>query len=264
MSTNTAFQTRVSLPPMPEFVDTLTAGTSAAIASFDVVKLRTRNNEPAAASAANQITSSWMPSMPQPASGINKATSFALVVAAHVLAYFALVNLSPNFKEAIAAPLQVVMLAEVSTDDNVRPPLPQPRMQQFDLPVEPVILTVADPDATPITVVAQQQINTAPAQTTAVAAPKVVSSVDYVREPKVKYPPAARALKQRGTVTLRVLVDATGHAAEAIVHQSSGFRLLDDAARTAVLNALYKPHTENGRSQPVYVFVPIEFSAANT
>jgi protein TonB len=59
-----------------------------------------------------------------------------------------------------------------------------------------------------------------------------------------------------------VLVDADGHAREVSLQRTSGYRTLDDAARTAVLNALFKPYTENGQSLPVYVLVPIEFGAA--
>jgi protein TonB len=76
-----------------------------------------------------------------------------------------------------------------------------------------------------------------------------------------KYPSAARALKQRGIVTLRALIDVGGHAAEVNVYRSSGYKLLDDAARDAALNAQYKPYTENGRAVPVYVLIPIEFGS---
>ncbi|HTE39350.1 MAG TPA: energy transducer TonB [Steroidobacteraceae bacterium] len=264
MSTHTAARLHVTLPRVPDFVDTLTESASAAIANFDAPKLKSVNRE-IATQRSEVGASMWVPQSPQQSAGFSKLTAFAVVVVAHVLAYYVLVNLSPNFRDAMIAPLQVVMLAEVANNDEVRPPLPQPRLQQFDLPIEPVILTVADPDATPITVVAQQQQQaSAPAQTSAVAAPKIVTSVEYVREPSAKYPPAARALKQRGTVTLRALIDTDGRAREVNVQKTSGFRLLDDAARSAVLNALFKPYMENGRSQSVYVFIPIEFGAATT
>jgi protein TonB len=136
-------------------------------------------------------------------------------------------------------------------------------MPTLDLPVVPVDIEIAAPEAVSIAVTSQPA-EPAAAPSAAVGTPKTVSSVEYIREPTVKYPPAARALKQRGTVTVRALIDVNGTAREVNVLRSSNFRLLDDAARTAVLNALFKPYVENGHALPVYVLIPIEFGAAAT
>jgi protein TonB len=181
-------------------------------------------------------------------------------VLVHALAAYALTHLPSQVKDIVMQPLQVAIVAMPQSADEK--PLPPPTMQQqnISLPVEPVFLIAAEPAVTAISVQSQ------PVETTttsyATVAPKVVSTVEYIREPQPKYPPAARALKQRGTVLLRVLVDAEGHAQEVSLHRTSGHRALDDAARTAVRNALFKPYTENGQTLPVYVFVPIEFGAA--
>jgi protein TonB len=183
-----------------------------------------------------------------------------LVVLVHGLAAYALTHLPPQVRDYVAQPLQVAVLATPQrTDETPLPPPTIPPQSNIALPVEPIFLIAAEP-ATAITITVESR----PVEPTTsdAAIPKVVSTVEYVREPQPKYPPSARALKQRGTVMLRVLVDADGHAKEVSLHRTSGYRALDDAARTAVLNALFKPYTENGQSLPVYVFVPIEFGAA--
>jgi protein TonB len=137
-------------------------------------------------------------------------------------------------------------------------------MPEFELPAVPEIeIEVAVADSNAITVAAMPVASAAASPTIAsVTTPKLVSEVEYVREPVAKYPAAARTMKQSGVVTLRVLIDASGRAREVNVHRSSGYKLLDDAARKAVLSALFKPYTENGSAQPVYVLIPIEFGTA--
>jgi protein TonB len=43
------------------------------------------------------------------------------------------------------------------------------------------------------------------------------------------------------------------------LHKSSGSPRLDEAARQAVLRAVFKPFIENGRSVAAYAIVPIRF-----
>jgi periplasmic protein TonB len=57
-----------------------------------------------------------------------------------------------------------------------------------------------------------------------------------------------------------VLVDALGRPAQIQLERSSGFPRLDDAARAAVQNALFRPHEVNGVAQPAQVLIPIEFT----
>jgi protein TonB len=61
-------------------------------------------------------------------------------------------------------------------------------------------------------------------------------------------------------VSLRVLIDEGGHAADVRVERSSGFPRLDEAARLAVVRALFKPYLEAGVAQRAIVIIPIEFS----
>jgi protein TonB len=261
MSTHTAVRTQLDISPVGDLVDSLAERASSAIGSFDVVKVDLQRTPPQAANDSPSPSPWFQPLPTQPKSPLGKSGAFALVAAAHVLVFFGIANLPQSVRERITVPLQVVSIVEEQVTQDLPPP-PKPQVQNFDVPVEPIVLDIADPDSMAITVRAQPQEAVAAPQTPTAAAPKMVSSVEYVREPAAKYPAAARALKQRGIVTLRVLVDASGRAREVTVHKSSGHKLLDDAGRKAVLDGVYKPYTENGHALPVYVLIPIEFSVA--
>jgi protein TonB len=94
----------------------------------------------------------------------------------------------------------------------------------------------------------------------AVAAPPVVESVEYVRAPAPVYPVESSRRRERGTVLLRVLVDALGRPAQIQLERSSGYSRLDEAARTAVQKALFQPYEVNGVAQPAQVLIPIVFT----
>ena len=253
--------TQLDVSHVGELVDSLTEHASSALASFEVVKSDVQRVQAQPANDS-RLASPWFQPLPaQPKSILGKGGTFALVAAAHVLVFFGMANLPQSIRERITAPLQVVSIVEEQVTNDLPPP-PKPQVQNFDVPVEPIVLDIADPDSMAITVRAQPQEAVAAPQTPTTVQPKMVSSVEYVREPAAKYPAAARALKQRGVVTLRVLIDAAGRAREVTVHRSSGHKLLDDAGRKAVLDGVYKPYTENGHALSVYVLIPIEFSVA--
>jgi len=182
-----------------------------------------------------------------------------VAVLLHVVAAVALTQLSPMRPKA-AAPqsIQWVSVA-MPVREAPRPELPAPELvpTEATLPLAPVIEIQSEAAITLASNVSVPVPTQAPSASGDVV--KMVSVVEYVREPLAKYPPAARALKQRGVVTVRALIGVDGRAHEVHVHKSCGYKLLDDAARTAVLAALFKPYAENGRSQPVYVLIPIEF-----
>lgn len=90
--------------------------------------------------------------------------------------------------------------------------------------------------------------------------PVTVTGVEYLVPPKPDYPLGAKRAGEQGKVTLRLLIDEKGQAERVEIQQSSGYARLDEAARAAVLRAVYKPHLEDGRPVPVYVVVPISFN----
>lgn len=94
--------------------------------------------------------------------------------------------------------------------------------------------------------------------------PKTVSTgVEYLQAPAPEYPPLARRMGEEGRVTLRVLVNENGRPTRVDVQKTSGSPRLDEAARQAVLRAMFKPHIEDGRATTVYAIVPITFHLDN-
>ncbi len=100
----------------------------------------------------------------------------------------------------------------------------------------------------------------APAAAPLARGPVTVTGVEYLSAPKVDYPISARRAGLEGKVMLRLLIDEKGLPQRADIQQSSGHARLDEAARSAAMRALFRPHLEDGHPMPVYALVPISFS----
>jgi protein TonB len=94
--------------------------------------------------------------------------------------------------------------------------------------------------------------------------PKLISAVEYVREPTPRYPPQSRRLREQGLVVLRVLIDEKGQACDIEIESSSGYVRLDHAAKDAVARAAFRPYVEDGAPRRAHVLIPIEFSLNST
>ncbi|HUO97533.1 MAG TPA: TonB family protein [Rhizomicrobium sp.] len=78
------------------------------------------------------------------------------------------------------------------------------------------------------------------------------------------YPPMALHLGQEGTVVLRLAVSPQGVVTEAVVLRSSGFPMLDDAARSWVMaHWRYQPAQRGGAAAAGAVTVGVEFNLRN-
>ena len=78
-----------------------------------------------------------------------------------------------------------------------------------------------------------------------------------VSVPKPVYPQFALDAQVEGMVYVRVLVDRTGHARQAVV--MGGVPLLAEAAREAALRAVFTPALVDGHPVSVWVTVPYRF-----
>ena len=98
-----------------------------------------------------------------------------------------------------------------------------------------------------------------PALAAVPAAPDVCVAArpDPARAPSPVYPRLARLRGWQGTVLLEVSLDAEGRPLEVAVSESSGHRVLDEAARAAVLGWRFQPATRNGLAEASRVLVPI-------
>jgi TonB family protein len=81
----------------------------------------------------------------------------------------------------------------------------------------------------------------------------------YLENPPPPYPEEAKRLGEEGEVVLWVGVDSNGGVQSAAVLKSSGFPLLDEAARKTVLGWRFKPARMAGLAVSTRVKVPVLF-----
>ena len=131
------------------------------------------------------------------------------------------------------------------------PPPPPPRP-----PERPKVTAPAKPAQAPAAQPAETAARPAPS-----SAPKTVSAsqVAYIVPPSTAYPARSRRAGEQGRVKLLVLVDIAGRPAQVNLQASSGFPALDEAAVNAVRSAQFRPYSEGGVAQAVWVVVPIDF-----
>ncbi|MCP4595434.1 energy transducer TonB [Neptuniibacter sp.] len=89
----------------------------------------------------------------------------------------------------------------------------------------------------------------------------MVTSPQYQGTPRPpKYPRKAQRKRQEGTVLVRVLVDAFGQNEDVVLHKSSGYESLDEAALKAVTGWQIKPAVVAGKAVSSWVEIPVVFS----
>lgn len=198
---------------------------------------------------------------------VRRVVAACAVLGLHVVAIYALSHANTEFLSGFSPPpLQVTLIPTAVA--AVELPPPTVRLEPPRVDAEPPIITIEleepPPASTAITLIMER---TPPAGPAAVGVPQLVSEVEYAVAPQPGYPTVSRRLHEQGLVILRVLVDERGKAQHLSVHESSGYKRLDNAALDAVARAAFKPYIANGLAQRVYVLIPIEFAlnrAGNT
>ncbi len=150
----------------------------------------------------------------------------------------------PIVKKAVIAPPVVVPVVDIAPAEQLTAPPPAPEPKPTEK-AEPIV------EAPPAPVVPPAP----PAQIK-----MITSGVEYIQPPQPIYPVASRRMGEEGKVLLRVLISEQGRPERADIQKSSGSTRLDDAAKKAVLQTLFKPYIEGGRALTVYAMVPIIFS----
>jgi periplasmic protein TonB len=183
------------------------------------------------------------------------------IALAHALAIYGLVTLAPSgVSSATDRPMVVHFIPRAEARPAMRPPEPAT--------VTPVVI-VAVPDMPlidyPEAVASSERAISAPQRSVDSAPiadrsiPRLVSAVEYVREPSPRYPAQSRRLGEQGIVVLRVVIDERGRACDIEIESSSGHERLDRAAREAVATAAFRPYLEDGAPRRALVLIPIEF-----
>lgn len=181
----------------------------------------------------------------------------------HVGALYALSKMGPELKSVVAnIPVMVRFVAESQPKPQQQPPqvklvspdiaTPVPEMPLVEIP------TFAAPSERAITLNVARRVETAPAADRSV--PKMIATVEYLREPSPRYPAQSRKMREQGLVVLRVIIDEQGMACDIGVESSSGHARLDAAAKDAVARAAFRPYIEDGMPRRALVLIPIEFS----
>ncbi len=206
---------------------------------------------------------------------LKKYTPLIVIVALHIALFYALRS---GLVHQVAKAMPTEIFASFITEQPAPQPKPQPAepktvpvvKKQVTRPTpRPVVTEAPSPQAITETVTPPPQESTeppavaappAPAVPSAPAMPKLISGVSYINAPRPVYPPLDARMGNEGTVTLRVLINEKGRAEKVEVQKSSGSLRMDDAARDAVMRALFKPYLEDGRPAPAFAIVPINFT----
>jgi periplasmic protein TonB len=188
---------------------------------------------------------------------------FALVLALHVAIFWAINSgLARKFVKVIKGPVEAQLLEDVKPDIPPPPP-PPPPTKTAPPPPPPAYVP-------PVDVV----VNNAPAATNAIAAVTAAPPVPAPPPPppvappppappvrvaavinaaqnceKPAYPAASVRAEEEGTVQLKFLVGVDGRVVDSQVELSSGFKRLDEAARTAMARCQFKPATVDGQPE---------------
>ncbi len=205
---------------------------------------------------------------------LRKYAPLIVIIALHIAFFYALRS---GLVHQVAKALPREIFANFITEE----PAPQPRPQAVEPKTVPVVKQqVTRPTPRPIVTEkpSPQAITEAPSppqeskEPPSVAAPaapsapsvpatpKLISGVSYINAPRPVYPPLDARMGNEGTVTLRVLINEKGRADKVEIQKSSGSLRMDDAARDAVMRALFKPYLEDGKPTPAYAIVPINFT----
>jgi protein TonB len=202
--------------------------------------------------------------------GSARRGAFGLVIIAAHIGFVALLALGTLMKpENEAASPLVVSFLEQPVSEPAVPVLSDPKLA----PVQPVSITVPDvpippePQTSAITASAEPPSPPAPvsqhvvaSEQVSAAGPPAMSEVAYLKQPAPRYPSESKRSFEEGLVILRVLIDESGHAKSVNIYRSSGHPRLDEAAREAVVRAIFKPYIDGGVPREAIAMVPVEFS----
>lgn len=174
-----------------------------------------------------------------------------------------------------------VIATFITPESKPEAPKPQPAPKTVSVvkksvtpsqPTVPVMNNIPSPQAitappaapAPASAEAAAPVIAAPPAPAAPALPKTIATgIEYLQAPQPEYPPVARRMGEEGKAVLRVLVNEKGRPERVEVQKTSGSPRLDEAARQAILRAVFKPFMEDGKAVAAYAIVPIRFQLDN-
>ena len=197
-----------------------------------------------------------------------RRVALGVVAVAHgVMAWGLLQPMGARREPPVAAePLYVSVLKEPPLPEEQAAAVPafEYRPDVLQVPMPEVVAAATAPAAPRL----PEDDSPAPASPAAVAVPPAPSAAErllpasvlqYAEPPVLVYPRASRRAGETGRVLLRVFVDEEGRPRQVLVHRSSGFTRLDEAAIDAVRKARFKPCLDQGRPAAGWALVPLTF-----
>jgi periplasmic protein TonB len=190
-----------------------------------------------------------------------KFAGIAFVLLFHVLIVYALMTgLARKVVEVIKQPVETKIIEEVKPPPpkDLPPPPPPPKLVAPPPPFipPPEVQIQQPPPQNTITAVTnvkpENPVMPAPQRVDGNGPPSTGASrtaavVDPSGCAKPEYPPKSLRAEEQGTVVLQFLIGVDGRVADSRVERSSGFRALDNAARSALSLCKFKPGTVDGK-----------------
>ncbi|MDP2762864.1 MAG: energy transducer TonB [Sideroxyarcus sp.] len=210
-----------------------------------------------------------------------RLTVVGIVVLLH-LSLFAAWLLQPE-QPQVAVNEMSISFATVQmrqADITPPPPKPKPKPKKIELVPKPMPKEIVEPKPVPTdesvvkeeTPTVMEETSHAPqdpsppsAQSVSPPSPVVLDAepdyrADYLNNPRPPYPMVARRMGYHGKVVLNVEVLAEGKAGQVLLHQSSGYEILDNAALQTVKSWRFSPARRFGQPLTLWFLVPIKFS----
>lgn len=144
--------------------------------------------------------------------------------------------------------------AQMQQADITPPPLLKPKPKE----IEPEPVPTDEPAVKEVAPVEQPQTASPPSPVQLDAQPDY--RADYLNNPRPPYPMVARRMGYNGKVILNVEVLAEGKAGQVLLHQSSGYAILDNSALQTVKTWKFSPAKRLGQPVTQWFLVPIKFS----
>lgn len=206
-----------------------------------------------------------------------KLIGFAGVVVLHALLFWALqAGLTRTVMQKMPTVVQALLLEEKrpelpplrSAPPPPAPPKPAPPPQTpppayVPPPATPVVSAapnaIAAVSATPTPAIAPTTTApgvspvTAPARASAPV--RTAAGVNMGQCDKPEYPSASRRMDEEGTVALRFLVGVDGKVIQSEVEKSSGYKRLDEAARTGLSKCQFRPAMVDGHPEQAWTTI---------
>lgn len=157
-------------------------------------------------------------------------------------------------REPEPRPAPPVKLKPVAPPPVTRVATPKPQPSATPLQSEPPREVSRPPE--PLVAKAPEPTEVTPVETT--LPPRF--DANYLDNPPPRYPPVSRRLGEQGRVLLRVQVSSGGDPTTVLVHQSSGYSRLDEAAVDAVRDWRFVPARRGQQAISEWVVVPVVFS----